>query len=607
MTKELLRLPATKKFKSYEEDEELYIEGYASTNDVDRDWEVIPSSAVDLENFKKNPIILYQHDRMDPVGKAVAIERRDTGIWLKVLISKTAEKVRQMIKEGILTTFSCGFRIKDYDIKDDGLLIYKDIEFTETSIVSVPCNTEAQFALCKSYNENLIKDENNLIKGVKEPKPIKKETNIMTPEEIKALELKVAKMKAEKEALEAEKAASLLKAKEDIEAAEKAALNDTIKTLTETIAAVTESVETFKTEAAEKEAVLLEEIETIKKAAPKVEGIEPVDVLKDFSADFKDVAIESMLMGKDWKDTEKFGSLPERVKAVTLSSTFTTQVKDQILTDIKEAAPISQLFTQLPSNITTDIYPFGPDVPANWGTTASDQAWEPGQVSIAYKSIFSSTKYNYVTDEETIIGWLPFLRNRLVTAIGEGIDTAIVNRTTVTNSFYSLPVWAFTYSDAVNTYALADELDITSGDIAGMRAKMVKYGVNPSNLALFLNSSKYLQILNDSNTITVDKFGANATIKTGQLASIWGIPIFINDSAPGESAVGVTKVGATLVNTKSWGVKVKSFMTEFEKAITSQDQTIVSSCRCGFGPLNLLDGSSKINVPSVMCGYNPSS
>ena len=603
MTKELLRLASTVKFKSYEEEEELYIEGFSSTNDVDRDWEIIPSSAVDLENFKKNPIILYQHDRMDPIGKAISIERRDNGIWLKVLVSKTATKVRQLIKEGILTTFSCGFRIKDYEIKDDGLLIYKEIEYTETSLVSIPCNTEAQFAMCKSYNEANL----TITKGKKEPKPTIEKEIIMTPEEIKAMQENIAKMKAENDRLEAEKAAKILAEKELKEVAEKDAMNESIKALKDALDASTLAIDEMKKDSVEKEAKLAEELEGIKKAAPRVESIEPVDVLKEFSNDFKDIAIEALLFAKEWNETEKFSSLPERIKAVTLSSTFTTQVKDQILTDIKEAAPISQLFTQLPSNITTDIYPFGPDVPANWGTTASDQAWEPGQVSIVYKSIFSSTKYNYVTDEETIINWLPFLRNRLVAAIGEGIDTAIVNRTTVTNSFYSLPVWAFTYSDAVNTYALADEADITSGDIAGMRAKMVKYGVNPANLALILNSSKYLQLLNDASTITVDKFGPNATIKTGQLASIWGIPVFVNDSAPGESGVGVTKVGATLVNTKSWGFKIKSFMTEFDKVITSQDQTIVSSARAGFGPLNLLDGSSKINVPSIMCGYNPAS
>lgn len=604
MTKELLRLPSKEKFKSYEKEEEFFVEGYASTNDVDRDYEIIPSSAVDLENFKKNPIILYQHNRQEPIGKAVSIERKDDGIWLKVLISKTADKVRQMIKEGILTTFSCGFRIKDYEIKEDGLLLYKDIEFTETSIVSVPCNTEARFAMCKAYNE-LLRNDNNLIKDIHKSEPTKKD-EIMTPEEIKALEMKVAKMKAEKEALEAEKAATLLAQKEAVEAAEKKEVTDSIKALESALATSLETLETMKTEAEEAKVKMDEKLEEMAKAAPRIESVEPTDVLKDFGNEFKDIVVESLLFAKDWKDTEKFSSLPERIKAVTLSSTFTTQVKDQILTDIKEAAPLSQLFTQLPSNITTDIYPFGPDVPANWGTTATDQAWEPTQVSVVYKSIFSSTKYNYVTDEETIINWLPFLRNRLTTAIGEGIDTAIVNRTTVTNSFYSLPVWAFTYSDAVNTYALADELDVTSADIAGMRAKMVKYGVNPANLALVLNSAKYLQLLNDTNTITVDKFGTNATIKTGQLASIWGIPIFVNDSAPGSDAVGVTNVGATLVNTKSWGFKIKSFMTEFDKLITSQDQTIVSSARAGFGPLNVLT-STKITVPSVMCGFNPAS
>ena len=49
----------------------IFIEGYASTNDVDRSNDVIPTSVWEagIKNYLKNPIILAQHDHDDPIGR----------------------------------------------------------------------------------------------------------------------------------------------------------------------------------------------------------------------------------------------------------------------------------------------------------------------------------------------------------------------------------------------------------------------------------------------------------------------------------------------------------------------------------------------------------
>ena len=84
-------------FKTITEDDAFYIEGYASKSIVDRDWDLIPSDAIDINNFLKNPIILYQHNKSEPVGKAVSIEKRTDGLWMKVLISDTASTIKTLI------------------------------------------------------------------------------------------------------------------------------------------------------------------------------------------------------------------------------------------------------------------------------------------------------------------------------------------------------------------------------------------------------------------------------------------------------------------------------------------------------------------------------
>ena len=52
----------------------------ASTNDVDREQEVIDPKGWDLKNFKNNPVILWAHSATDlPIGKATKVEVREDG------------------------------------------------------------------------------------------------------------------------------------------------------------------------------------------------------------------------------------------------------------------------------------------------------------------------------------------------------------------------------------------------------------------------------------------------------------------------------------------------------------------------------------------------
>ena len=61
------------------------IEFIASTEDIDRDGEVIKASAWDFENYKKNPVIQWAH-RYDelPVGKSPDINVRGNKLIVPV-------------------------------------------------------------------------------------------------------------------------------------------------------------------------------------------------------------------------------------------------------------------------------------------------------------------------------------------------------------------------------------------------------------------------------------------------------------------------------------------------------------------------------------------
>jgi HK97 family phage prohead protease len=143
-------------FKSFNEGDDLYIAGYASTNNMDRVGDVVESEAWTkggLDNYQNNPIILFNHDYNQPIGRAVGLKTGDNGLELKAKIAKSAGQVGELIKEGILGAFSVGFRVKDaeYMTETDGYKI-KDAELLEVSVVAVPANQAATFSIAKSFN-----------------------------------------------------------------------------------------------------------------------------------------------------------------------------------------------------------------------------------------------------------------------------------------------------------------------------------------------------------------------------------------------------------------------------------------------------------------------
>ena len=143
-------------FKAFDEGDDLHIAGMASTNSTDRVGDVIETEAWTkggLDNFLNNPVILFNHDYNQPIGRAISLGTNDNGLQLKAKIAKSAGHVGDLIKEGVLGAFSVGFRVKDaeYMVETDGYKI-KDAELLEVSVVTVPANQAATFSLAKSFN-----------------------------------------------------------------------------------------------------------------------------------------------------------------------------------------------------------------------------------------------------------------------------------------------------------------------------------------------------------------------------------------------------------------------------------------------------------------------
>jgi HK97 family phage prohead protease/HK97 family phage major capsid protein len=411
----------TSTFKSLGETDDggIDIKGSASTNGIDRAGDIIESDAWTkggLENFKNNPIILFNHNYDKPIGRAKDLKVTENGLEISAKISKAAGDVTQLIKDGVLGAFSVGFKVKeaDYMTETDGYKI-KDAELFEVSVVSVPCNQGATFGLSKSfdsmeqYNEYKqtfykanpaeIADavnveqprreeshnmETNMSKENKSPESnsefnleaFAKQVAADTAAEIamKQAEQKAAEQKAADEAAqkatddaEVQKAAEVAdqeKTKTIVEAglsgAEKL-MNDVESRVNENYSNLESVVKSLESQLAEKS----EEIMNIRESKRHFSDRNGQgDWKKTFEQDIVDAKFAGLATGKGW-DSEVAKGVMEKVNThsgVNVSSAdFEQIVSTNIERDIQNELVLAPLFREVPMTSANMIIPILPD------------------------------------------------------------------------------------------------------------------------------------------------------------------------------------------------------------------------------------------------------
>ena len=409
----------TSTFKSLGETDDggVNIKGSASTNALDRAGDIINPEAWTkggLENYKGNPIILFNHDYNKPIGRATDLAVTDKGLDISAKISKAAGDITQLVKDGVLGAFSVGFRCKDseYMTETDGYKI-KDAELFEVSVVSVPCNQNATFGLAKSFDsmDDYRKYQSEFLKAnsvesadavkIEQPSEEKSsstETDMSeeknSPETsfdleafakdvaektattiaMKQAEQKAADQKAEAEA--AEKAA-------EVEAQEKAvqeAKQDEQKAVIEAgLSGAERLMNDVETRVNEKHEDLKQVVDSLEKQlAEKSEEIMNIreskrvfadrqgqgDWKKAFENDIIDAKFAGLATGKGWNSDYAKG-LMEKVNAhsgVGVSSAdFEQIVSTNIERDIQNELVLAPLFREIPMTSANMIIPILPD------------------------------------------------------------------------------------------------------------------------------------------------------------------------------------------------------------------------------------------------------
>jgi HK97 family phage prohead protease len=127
----------------------------ASDESVDRYGDVIRVSGWDLKNYRKNPIILFAHQKDNPVGTASKVWIEGTKMMVRIKMadegtSPFIDTLRKLMDQNIVRAVSVGFlpTVQPNYIRDEKNDMITGIEYVgqellENSLVTVPANPAA--------------------------------------------------------------------------------------------------------------------------------------------------------------------------------------------------------------------------------------------------------------------------------------------------------------------------------------------------------------------------------------------------------------------------------------------------------------------------------
>ena len=631
--------------KDNEPGDSIYIEGYASTQDVDRQGDIIPATVWEagVKNYLKNPIILAQHDHDDPIGRMVQHKIDSTGLWIKARISAAAE-VFNLVKDEVLTAFSVGFRVLDAEYNAAAeLFVIKELELVEISVVSVPCNQNTLFSLSKAFDDadeykkfkSQFAPKSESAKGLEsseEANGLSQKEWKMNPEEIKQMVADAAKAaveqttKAMQEAAAAQAEIAAAKAAE--EAALEAKIQARVKSAVEAATVQTgdtgaerlladvekrfeEQNQTTKQVLENLQAALAEksaEIAAIQKS--KMSFSDKAGAQGDVSYEDKEKAVMlATILGKSIADT-KFGKeLLEKSSAAHVPNANPWEVEVQLTMEqaLRRKLVIAPLFRQVPMKTNVMSIPVNPEVgSASWvtsfsgGTTldatsgGSAVAHKLNEVTLNAYKVATKEYVGYEEEEDALLVLMPMIRDAMVRRCAKAIDGALL-----TGDGSTVPISGLSNragSSGTNAALLQTVANgaVTIAKLRGLRAQLGNYGIDPADVAYIVNNDTYYDLLEDSTFMTMEKVGPLATVITGQVGMLAGSPVI----ATGELAARATGAATGLTNIAAYAVYVPNFLVGAQRGLridtqelaAEQARVMVASMRVGMTQITASQG-----------------
>jgi hypothetical protein len=308
--------------------------------------------------------------------------------------------------------------------------------------------------------------------------------------------------------------------------------------------------------------------------------------------DGADLYLKSVLTGRPVESFKEFKDIMSIVeKAIVpadISSWLAEEFSGQMLTKLDAELMVEPLFTKLtmpanrnqfsiPGRSTDAIaYLIAPGVDAIESTIAA------GKVTFATSRIKTLVSVTDQADQEAVVAVMDLVRQELVSSLAraseKGIiagDTAVTDSNDVRKAFDGLLKIAVVAGNVVDGGGAISAAGILAG-----RKKLGVYGLNLADLAIIAPVKIAYDMLGLTEVMTVDKYGTAATILTGEIGKLYGMPIVASAYLPENlTAAGIvddiepvgTKTAVLIVNKRFFGIADRGTIgiEEERKAVSS--------------------------------------
>lgn len=239
-------------------------------------------------------------------------------------------------------------------------------------------------------------------------------------------------------------------------------------------------------------------------------------------------------------------------------------------------------------------------------SNAMPLASTPGTSNTTFNAskLGARTIFNEETSEDSIIGVMDFTKMKVVEAIARAIENATCNgsrtathpdndiQTDPNTSKLSARAWDGFRQCIQDASAWVDGATFDIALFRNTRKKMGKYGIYPTDLTCVCSVNVMYKFLSSITDIqTLDKYGPNAIILSGEVGKIDGVPIVVSEfmrddlAATGFNTAGGpnTKSAYAILNRKRflYGDR-REITTDSERSIETDKTVVVSKVRQDF-------------------------
>ena len=376
------------------------------------------------------------------------------------------------------------------------------------------------------------------------------------------------------------------------------------------------------------------------------------DAIKEWRVAHDDIALLNTILGtsrsyrgpQSLKSFGRYHDLTEKIFAKAMSATTSSYGDEWVPTDMSaELTALIELNAVVANQFPVVSMPSNPwDLPyqsghitvysydepvVDFATEISRSTPTTGKNTLTAKGIAAATVVSKDATEDSLIPMLPIIRNDLAYEIARQFDNAYINGdTTATHRDTGLTIGANDIRrlyDGLRHQANADSkeyncqtvktpnsADWEAADLMMMRKQMGACGTpeRAGDLAIVLSLDNFYEAWLWDEVKTVDKLGASATVITGDLPRIWGIPIytssFILTTYPATgiyTAAGTTSL-ALMFNRRGWVSGSRRAVTiETEANIKTQQTIVVATARRAFAQIRAVSTEyncvAGINIP----------